>query len=141
MKRRTVLFAGLGLVLVGLLTGILGTLLFSNAAAPAQQFVRRVELSGAPLPGSTAAPVGSTAAPGSTAAVGGSGRLNERFERVASRVRPSVVFLQIQTGAQVLPGGALPGSGRGGGGDEEENGGGGERRRFFGPRKSVGSGV
>jgi Do/DeqQ family serine protease len=141
MKRRTVLFAGLGLVLVGLLTGILGTLLFSNAAAPAQQFVRRVELSGAPLPGSTAAPVGSTAAPGSTAAVGGPGRLNERFERVASRVRPSVVFLQVQTGAQVLPGGALPGSGRGGGGDEEDGGGGGERRRFFGPRKSVGSGV
>jgi Do/DeqQ family serine protease len=150
MKRRTALFAGLGLVLVGLLAGILGTLWLSNAAQPAQQFVRRVELNASSLPGNAAS--GSTAAvqaraaeagasprsggrdgsaPGSTAAP--TGRLGERFERVADQVRPSVVYLQIASGQQALPSkGGFPG-----GGDD----GSGERRRFFGPRESVGSGV
>ena len=141
MKRRTSLLIGLGLVLVGLLAGILGTLLFSEAAQPAPQFVRRVEFSGSPLPGSSARPpmAGSGTTDSSRTALshaspqerGPTGQLNGLFRQVAGQVRPSVVYIQVESGQQVLPDDGLH--------DFDDDGG--NRRRFFGPRRSVGSGV
>ena len=138
MKRRTVLLTGIGLVLVGLLAGILGTLLFSEAAQPAPQFVRRVELNANPL--SEGAVRGSTASvseedssqQGPLAEVRTGGHLNRLFKQVARDVRSSVVYLQVESGRQALPEEGF---------DFDGGGGGNQRRRFFGPRRSVGSGV
>lgn len=132
MKRRTVLFGGLGLALVGLLAGILGTLLFANVGAPDQQFVRRVELSGTPpQPGSTAADAGSVRVTDTGRAAGrGAG---ERFERVADQVRSSVVYIQVQSEQQALSREGLR--------DFGGNGDGSSPPRLFERRQSVGSGV
>jgi Do/DeqQ family serine protease len=137
MKRRTLLFGGLGLAVVGLLAGILGTLFLSDGGESDPQFVRRVELSGA------SAPPGSTTAAGSDPATdtgrvatqtpaAGDG-LSDRFEQVAGQVRSSVVYVQVQSDQQALSEEGLRGFGGG------QNGG--DAPRLFERRQSVGSGV
>jgi Do/DeqQ family serine protease len=135
MKRRTVLLGALGLALVGLLAGILGTLFFSEVGAPDQQFVRRVELSGPSAPpGSTAAGAARAADTGRAVAAGtpsAGEKLGDRFERVAGQVRSSVVYIQVRSEQQALSREGLRDFGGDGGGPP----------RLFERRQSVGSGV
>lgn len=128
VKRANLVFAGIGLVLVGLLAGILFMLVIADPPAAPQASTRvaadRVEL-GDPRP-----PV----APPSTDSmreVPEPAALNRLFRDVAGQVTPAVVFIQVRTEAPDAPEDGY---------HEFE----GDMRRFFRnpfPRQSVGSGV
>ena len=128
VKRTNLVLAGIGLVLVGLMAGILFMLVFGDAGtaqtAPARMAADRVEL-GRP------APAVSPPASDSALDVPEPGALNRIFRNVAGQVTPAVVFIQVQTEAPDMPDD---------GAHEFE----GDMRRFFRnpfPRQSVGSGV
>jgi serine protease Do len=120
---------GVGLVIVGLLAGILGMLAFGpdrNGDPGEARIVERVQLGGTPS---------ATSIHGDTADIARDLdpiTLNSYFRRVAERVTPAVVFIQVEARGQAEVGGEWLH------GDREQ------RRRFFRerfPRQSVGSGV
>lgn len=124
--RGTALLAGIGLVLIGLLGGILLMLVVEDAEPQvAPRMVDRVELgSGAPIQTSTGADSGLSASVPPPAA------LNNLFREVASRVTPAVVYIQVEMARN--------------GERQLRNFDDGLRERFFQnppPRRSVGSGV
>jgi serine protease Do len=127
-SNQTLLLAGIGLVLVGLLAGILGMLVASPRSGGMDErprIVERVELGAPALPrleGDSA-----------VAAQNAFGSLNGLFRQVASRVTPAVVFIQVE---MAQPDGGMPREWY----EQFE----GDSRRFFrrrAPRQSVGSGV
>jgi len=130
MKRTSLLLAGIGCTLVGLLAGILFMLVVDDEPAPRPmtRVVDRVEL------GSDQPPLRTTEADSGMmrdADVPSPTVLNGLFRQVADRVTPTVVFIQVRTGspdrAEDSP-------------QEFE----GDMRDFFRrrmPRRSVGSGV
>lgn len=135
MPRRSIsLLIGIGLVLVGLFGGILLMLaLEDDAGAPSRpQVVDRVEL-GSGQPVTTRASKSDSGQASSVAApsVPEPSALNTVFRKVANRVTPAVVFIQVESTARV-PEGQFQEF------DDDM------RERFFRnpvPRRSVGSGV
>ncbi len=130
MNRTSLLLAGIGCTVVGLLGGILFMLVMEDdpSPRPVTQVVDRVEL------GSDQPPVGTAEADSGMLRedpLPSPPVLNNLFRRVADRVTPTVVFIQVRTGA---PEQAEEGA------REFE----GDMRDFFRrrmPRRSVGSGV
>jgi len=130
MNRSSLLFAGIGCTLVGLLGGILFMLVVADdpEPQPVTRVVDRVEL------GSNQPPLRTAEADSGMmqdADVPDPTVLNGLFRQVADRVTPTVVFIQVRTGA---PESAEDGP------EEFE----GDMRDFFRrrmPRRSVGSGV
>ncbi len=129
VRRLYALFAAMGLLIVGLLVGILFTLLLNHppemrpAAPPLAEQVRL----GAPVPvraETTKRPV--------EGAVPGPQALSDAFREVARRVTPAVVFIQVESPNEIKPGEWFH--------NFDEQG----RERLFDnqpPRQSVGSGV
>jgi Do/DeqQ family serine protease len=124
-KRIHLVLAGIGLLLVGLLTGVLAMLAVGPSSTErVTRVVDHVEIGRRPLPLHTTG----ADAPEGAAAMPEPASLNRLFREVANRVTPAVVFIQVRT-----------------------EGSGGERREFEGdmrdffrnpiPRQSVGSGV
>lgn len=129
-RRRISLLIGIGLVLIGLLAGILLMLVVGgeSESQPRPQMVDRIELgSGQPVTTRTAdsdSGLASTAVPEP-------GALNTLFRKVAQRVTPAVVYIQVESSRR-LPEGQFREF------DDEM------RDRFFRnpmPRRSLGSGV
>jgi len=130
MNRSSLLFAGIGCTLVGLLGGILFMLVVADdpEPQPVTRVVDRVELGSNQPPLRTAEAdsgmMKDVDVPDPTV-------LNGLFRQVADRVTPTVVFIQVRTGAPE----------RAEDGPEEFEG---DMRDFFRrrmPRRSVGSGV
>ena len=128
VKRIHLILAGIGLVLVGLLAGILVTLLVTNdPPAPSSQArvaADRVELGGTPPSVQPPARDSAFEMPEPTA-------LNRLFRNVSEQVTPAVVFIQVRTEAPDTP-------------DDGYHEFDGDMQRFFRnpfPRQSVGSGV
>ena len=97
VSRRAIQAAiGLGLVSVGLLTGILFMLVTTpNASAPGDAQPRpRIELGGNTVALPPTSPNDSAATPVADPSLRG---LNTAFRRIAERVRPTVVFIQIES--------------------------------------------
>ncbi len=128
-RRGLSLLIGLGLVLVGLLSGILIMLIADDDPAPTSppQVAERIEL-GSGEPVSTAAESDS----GLTSdEVPEPGALNTLFRKVAGKVTPAVVFIQVESTSRMPE-------------DQFHNFDDETRERFFRnpvPRQSVGSGV
>jgi Do/DeqQ family serine protease len=125
-KRIHLVLAGIGLLLVGLLTGVLAMLVIGPSSTErVTRVVDHVEIGRRPLPLHTTGADGQEEA----AAMPEPASLNRLFREVANRVTPAVVFIQVRTEGKE----------------------GGQRRRFEGdmrdffrdpiPRQSVGSGV
>lgn len=130
MKRTSLLLAGIGCTLIGLLAGILFMLVVDDEPAPRPmtRVVDRVEL------GSDQPPLRTTESDSGMmrdADVPSPTVLNGLFRQVADRVTPTVVFIQVRTGSPD----------RAEDGPQEFEG---DMRDFFRrrmPRRSVGSGV
>ena len=128
-RRRSSLLIGIGLVLIGLLSGILIMLIAADAPQPTAtpQVAERIQLgSGEPVTTSTDSDSGLTAT-----SVPEPGALNTLFRKVAGRVTPAVVFIQVESTARMPQ-------------DQFHNFDDETRERFFRnpvPRRSVGSGV
>ncbi len=124
LKRSTLFLAGVGLVLVGLLAGILAMLFVEQGALerPAR-VVERVEIGRRPAPPSEA-DSSLPALPAETV------RLESRFKEVAQRVTPSVVYIEVRVPASSEEGGRFR--------DFDPDA---PERFFREPRQSVGSGV
>lgn len=128
VRRGTTILIGIGLVLVGLLSGILLTLTMGpDPTAPVlTRSVDSVELGGGERVRPTAVVRPDTL---QTAEVSQLAALNDLFRRVADQVTPAVVYIQVETSASER---------------ERFNFDGEMRDRFFrdpAPRRSVGSGV
>lgn len=118
-KRRISLLTGIGLVLVGLLTGILAMLFVVNARVGSEdrpQIVERVELGGR-----ADGPVYQMPDSASLSTMPDAFVLSQSFQDVARTVTPAVVFIRVDMGSANAERGWLP--------------------RFGQPRQSVGSGV
>jgi len=130
VKRSTFLVAGIGLTIVGLLSGILFMLVIADdpAPRPAPPVVDRVDL-GSDRPALRTSEVDSSMM--SEPRVPSPTVLNRLFRKVAERVTPTVVFIQVRTEPPEQSEGEYR---------EFE----GDMRDFFrnpAPRRSVGSGV
>lgn len=129
VRRGTSILIGIGLVLVGLLSGILLMMVFgaSGEVASIPRLADRVELGGGERVQPTATIQPDTAQPSGVAQLAD---LNDLFRQVADKVTPAVVYIEVESSSTARE--------RYRRFDEDM------RERFFqepAPRQSVGSGV
>lgn len=129
VRRGTTVLIGIGLVLVGLLSGILLMMLFGPVGEPSSipRLADRVELGGGERvqPAATVRP--DTARASNVAQLAD---LNDLFRQVADKVTPAVVYIEVESSSAAR--------------DRYRRFDEGMRERFFqepAPRQSVGSGV